>query len=262
MKVSMSDLQANQPRTAHVSESEPTTALVTERDAQAARGPSRSRAVAPPTLALGHSIGDLGATFGAGNFVLDKAIGLGKEIEVILLDHPQICFVQDLKYGESDERPDIVYAKSIAPADIAAAEDEVLNRGGVLRKEEADGQHTHYRLGANVVLLIKAPESVSEEERGLFPYRLGGHDYAAALYYIRKSAYKTAVGQGFGRSRLWLKDAPWGAPWRVRSKTETYLRNTYPVPIATMLTKFDPEKDAELLAELAQLSEGFRFQGS
>lgn len=240
-----------------------TTALVTAEDAAKARGHAHNRAVKPPSLSLGHSIGELGATFGVGNFVLDKAISLGNEIEVILLDHPQICLVEDAKYG-GDSLPDIVYAKSVNPADIAAAEEIVLQRGGVLRREDSDADHPHYRLGANVLVLIKAPEGASEEEVALFPYRVGDHDYAAALWYVRKSAYKSAIASGLGRSSLWLKDKPYAATWRVRTKMETWQRNTYPVPTATLLAKIDGTKDeasAKLLEDLAALSDSFRQSG-
>jgi hypothetical protein len=258
--VSMSDLKKPATQTTVVeSDSGPSTALTTPENAAAARGHAHNRAVKPPTLALGHSIGELGATFGVGNFVLDKALSLGNEIEVILLAHPQICLVEDAEYG-GDSLPDIVYAKSVNPADIAAAEEIVLQRGGVLRREDSDDGHPHYRMGANVIVLIKAPEGTSEDELGLFPYRVAGHDYAAALWYIRKSAYKSAVASGFGRSALWLKDKPYAATWRVRTKMETWKKNTYPVPTATLIGKIDGAKDeasASLLAELEELAKTF-----
>ena len=130
-----------------------------------------------PTLGIVQGVGPLADLFRAGNIVLGGQTLLSSGPEPVALTALSIrkFYQEKLAYG-SEQRPMLFEKQS-----------DVIAAGGTL-DWGADGTPPTYEAVIEAHLLIRRPDGVE----GAFPYSFGGADYAAARWFVRGMAYKTA----------------------------------------------------------------------
>ena len=198
----------------------------------------------PPRIHLANKSGDLGNTFAPGTFVFDKAVGLNKKP-----DEPiDITIIRSEKYFQ-----EILEFGGEALPKRAPTPEAVAELGGTLKWEEKDAKQLWGPV-ADLTVVIKRPEGDLPEEQDMHFYlEIEGHKFAAAKWFIAKSAYRSVYPQLKTAASMWASKAGLcSAKWKLTSYLDKRGTNSYYVP-AIRGAGLHPD---ELVAKLRELRGG------
>lgn len=172
-----------------------------------------------PRLNIVAKTGELSELFTPGSVVINKEVAIydsankdAEPVRVIVLD-------LEKKYERVNEMG------SDEDYEVVDSFEQVKERGGklVYGKKQADEARSDGQVPfaeiAIIKVLVEAPKGLNEDALALFPFEVGDHAYAPALWTVRSTAYKVAKLLFTARSTH-LRDGFRYGVWTLATKKE------------------------------------------
>lgn len=194
-----------------------------------------------PRINLVQKSGKLCDDFAPGTFIFEKQVILappGQEFSMVVLNTVKY-FQEKVEYGSSE------FGRR------ANSEEEVAAMGGCTTWGAVD--KPYFQSAADLLVVIQAPEGISEEQRSLFPFERGSAAYAAAVYTVASSAYTSLAKRIFTDKLYTLKAGLHTGEYRVKSELKKNAANSWFVPTAGIAKKIANPELVEFYSELKNI---------
>lgn len=195
-----------------------------------------------PRINLVQKSGQLADIFTPGDICFQREVALPQPLQFLLLGFRPTSFVEKVDEGEEGT--------------VYATEPEVVANGGTTEwtDHNATGKPLFQRL-TTALILLKAPENTPDDLLDMFPYELGGSNWALAAWSMKGPSY-TAVVKPLKTARKfgYLRDGYHASLHSLESKQKTYKtgRTGY-VPIVKSAGRCSDE----FIEEVANLLQAF-----
>jgi hypothetical protein len=192
-----------------------------------------------PRVNLVQKSGQLCDSFAPGTFLFEKTIVLSKHGESFTATALRFrkYYQEKVEFGTSNDMP--------AKADTA---EQVRALGGSL----IYGHDRYFQEVADIMLAVKAPTDLDEEDREHFCYSDGTDDYGLAIYTIAASAYTSLGKRLVTDATLLLRNGLWTGQYEIGSELRKNASNSWYVPVGRFAGKHSPEK-SEFFQSLANI---------
>lgn len=195
-----------------------------------------------PRINLVQKTGELGDTFEPGSIVYGKEIVLsdGTTPFTAVFVGLKKRYQQSLPYDPNGPQPEV----------YDTAQEVKDNNGSTLW-----GDDNYFAKMANTLVAIKAPDSLSEDDREAFAYDFGDNErWSLALWTLAKSQYTSLATKIITDTTTgWLReDGLMGGQFAISTLKKVTKGNTYWVPVAKNAGKTTPEF-VQFLRELLKI---------
>lgn len=195
-----------------------------------------------PRINLVQKSGKLCDDFAPGTFIFEKQLILappGQEFSMVVLNTVKY-FQEKVEYGSSE------FGRR------ANSEEEVAAMGGCTTWGAVD--KPYFQSAADLLVVIKAPEGISEEQReALFPFEHSAGSFAAAVYTVASSSYTSLAKRIFTDKLYTLKAGLHTGEYRVKSELKKNAANSWYVPVAGIAKKISDPELVEFYSELKNI---------
>ena len=180
------------------------------------------RDVKLPRVQIIQKISDDSSVFGAGAIVFNREVRLATEGQKIEVTFIRLRKQYEEKLAIGSERMPAVY-------DTA---EQVIAAGGSLQY----GDQSYFQEVAQVQMVIRKPDTATEQESLLFPYEApDGKWYAMAMWGVRSTAYTPVVPTLYTASRMFLSNGLYNGNWELSTEKRTNLKGSWHVPAIKFL---------------------------
>ena len=140
--------------------------------------------------------------YSPGDLVFQKSVVLSKlggpPCEIVFLNLRR-QFQEVVPWGSGDAR-------------VVNTREEVFAAGGSLKYKAPN----EWRPMAHLTCLIKAPETLNEEQEMLFPHHFNGAQYAMAMWTVSSSSYTGVAVPLITAATQILREGLWTAKWEIK----------------------------------------------
>lgn len=194
-----------------------------------------------PRVNLVQKSGKLCDDFQPGSFLLEKQAILAKPGA----DFTAVVLGTDKYYQEKVEYGSDEFGRR------ANSEGEVRQMGGTTTYGVAD--KPYFQNVADLLLAVKAPEGLPEDQLDLFPFPYEDGHYAVAVYTVAASAYTSLAKRIFTDSLYTLKAGLHLGEYKLKSELKRNAQNSWYIPTASMPRKYNDAAKAEFFESLKSL---------
>lgn len=183
--------------------------------------------------------------FDLGSIIFEKELELctkGDQFHFVVL-HIRKDFQQKIDF-DSGEKPLIYHTK-----------EEVEENGGTTKwSQEAIDEERYYAPVANILLAVKAPDDISEDELHRFPLEYDGSHWAKAVVTVQGGSYtsfaKPIITAAMGKLRS--KGGIFKGMWVGGSAKKSNAQNSWYVFTASFAGLIEDDESIEFFAELVE----------
>ena len=190
-------------------------------------GEITARDVSLPRLNLVQKTGGLADNYSPGAFILNK------EIQICA---PKESFTGTALRLKKSYQQKLVYGAPEQPLRANTSE-EVRALGGSL----IYGHDNYWQDVADILMAVKAPKDLKEDDLNFFPYEFGGDNYAVAIYTVASSSYTSLAKRIITDGSQLLKAGLYTGQYSITSDLRRNGANSWWVPVPEFAGKHSAE---------------------